>query len=315
MLAPVAQKFLERLKRSRAKPLNEQSYIEARTYVAAQAKLNHKKAGVDLKITDVILRHFPVDAEAGAIETALRFYRPVSSPASPLPPLIVYFHGGGFVTGNCDYTDLLCQQTALQSHSLVISVEYHLAPEYPFPFAIEEGASIIKTLFLHHEAYRFQQDSISLMGDSAGANIAAVITNQLKDTMALYAQILLYPVVDFAGQYPSHKEFGQNYFLTKKMMDWSRQLYLQDLSQVENPLASPILADNLTHLPKTLIITAGCDPLRDEGRAYAKRLIASGNAVSYFEYKGMIHCFMTFFNLFPGYSDKALQEVCKFLKV
>ena len=303
MLSLEAQRFLDRLKRRKGKAMSEQTPQEARAYVAAQFKLTHKKPSDHLKVTDIVLRHHD-------IETPLRFYRPH---AQELPALILYFHGGGFVAGNCDYVDSLCQKLADLTQALVISVDYHLAPEYPFPFGVHEGFNVLKTLVVHHQEYRFDPAKITLMGDSAGANFAAVITNMAFKEIPLYAQVLLYPTTDFAGDYPSLHEFSEGYFLSKADTDWAKRHYLADPHQAKDPLASPIFAGSLQGLPKTLIITAETDPLRDEGRAYAQHLITFGNEVHYHEYAGMIHCFVTFIDVFPQGGGVALQEVKNFL--
>ncbi len=295
MLHSNSQKFLERLKRYRAKTLAEMTPAEARVYVAGQSKLSHKKPSCAIKVTDIILTHEET-------HTPLRFYRPLEGED---PPLILYFHGGGFVTGDLNYSDQLCQRLCEHLQALVVNVDYHLAPEYPFPFAVQEGLHILKTLLAHPHEYRFDATHVTLMGDSAGANIAAVITNLARESV--HALVLLYPVTDFAGSHASQTEFGEGFFLTKANTDWARGHYLQDLDKAKDPLASPLLDMHLKGLPKTLIIAAECDPLRDEARAYAKHLIGFGNEVHYVEFKGMVHCFATLVDFFPEQVDKVLD--------
>lgn len=311
MLAEEAKKFLERLSRHPSKSLSELSPLEARKYVAGQAKLKFKNSATYLKMTDVVLTHQPKELGEVDVHTPLRFYRTTQNGESPA--LILYFHGGGFVTGNCDYVDALCRLIAEETRALVVSVDYHLAPEHPFPYPVYEGLSILRTLSHHTDAYRFDLDRVILMGDSAGANLAAAITNLAQSEFSLYAQILFYPIADFAGEYLSHESFKEGYFLTKANMDWAKKHYLQDLKNAADPMASPILNNELSQVPKTLIITAECDPLRDEGRAYAEHLIQFGREVSYHEFPGMIHCFATFPDFFPINADKAIKEVIKFL--
>lgn len=309
MLAPEAQKFLDRLKRTRAKPMNEMTALEAREYVAAQAKLTRKNHPYSIKVTDVVLTHHPENLNE-AVHTPLRFYRPNEE---GIPALILYFHGGGFTAGNCDYVDPFCHRLAKVTGALVISVDYHLAPEYPFPFAIFEGLSVLEMLLQHSDSYRFDKKAVTLMGDSAGANLAAVISNQIAEKAQLHSQILLYPVTDFAREYESHHTYQEGYFLTKASMDWSRQHYLQDLTKANDPLASPIFATGLEALPRTLIVTAQHDPLRDEGRAYAQHLIRFGVEVYYHEYAGMIHCFATFVDFFAQTSTRLMGEASLFI--
>lgn len=310
MLGSEAQQFLERLKRHKAKPLAELSPQEAREYVASQAKLTRKRYRHTIKVTDIVLTHQAVSEFKETVHTPLRFYRPNDTQH---PPVIFYFHGGGFTAGNADYVDPFCHQLAIAAEALVISVEYHLAPEYAFPFQIFEGLSVIETLLSHADAYRFDPTQISLMGDSAGANIAAVLTNQLSAKLSLKSQVLLYPVTDFINDYPSHHLYGEDHFLTKANMDWSRSHYLQDLKKGKDSLASPVFAENLKNIPPTLVITAEFDPLRDEGRAYAKHLVDFGCKVTYHDYKGMIHCFATFVDVFPETSKVVIEEVAKFI--
>lgn len=310
MLVSEAHTFLERLKRHKAKSMAELSPQEAREYVASQALLTRKRHRYTMKVTDIVLTHQPTNLNE-PIQTPLRFYRPNETETKP--NLILYFHGGGFTAGNADYVDPFCHQLADTTKALVISVEYHLAPEHPFPFQIYEGISVLETLLGYVEAYRFDPDQIILMGDSAGANIAAVITNRLAEKLGLLGQVLLYPVTDFSREYASSSLYGQNYFLTKASMDWSRAHYLQDLKKASDPLASPLLDQNLKKIPRTLIITAEFDPLRDEGRAYAKHLIDFGVEVFYHEYAGMIHSFVTLVDVFPKTSARVLEEIREFL--
>ena len=309
MLDSEAKKFLERIERYKPKPLADMTPDEARQYVAGQSKLSHKKSSSALHVSDVVLTHHPKEIFDSEIRTPLRFYRPEGLKENP--PLILYFHGGGFVTGDLNYSDQLCQILAEQLKMLVVSVEYRLAPEHSFPVPVHEGESILKTLLQHPNEYRFNTQKVILMGDSAGANIAAVVTNLMR--ASIWKQILLYPSLDFSKEYESMRLFAEGYFLTKANLDWGHRHYIQNPHDKKNPIASPILDKKLAGLPETLIVTAEYDPLRDEGRVYAEHLIEQGNEVTYFEFPGVIHCFATMIDFFPTASKKLMTKILQFV--
>lgn len=195
---------------------------------------------------------------------------------------ILYFHGGGFVTGNIQTYSKTCNDLAYNTNSLVIAIDYSLAPEYPFPTGLKECYQVTK-YFYSEDSF---VDNIILMGDSAGGNIASVISiiaSERKE-FKINKQILLYPMTyhihNEDSKFDSIKENGNDYILTNKRINEYLDLYVKDKTYLTSKYVSPLNADNLYNQPKTLIITANLDPLRDEGEAYGKKLLKYNNQVT-----------------------------------
>jgi acetyl esterase len=232
-----------------------------------------------------------VPGSVGAIPA--RLYRPDA--AAPLP-LLVYFHGGGFVVCDLDTHDPTCRHLALRAGCAVLSVDYRLAPEAKFPAAPED--CFAATLWAAANAARLGVDAarIAVAGDSAGGNLAAVVAAMTRDRGGprLVHQLLVYPVTDLVGFESSHASYRENaegYFLTAAMMRWFAGHYLERTEHGRNPLASPLLAPDLSGLAPATLITAEYDPLRDEGELYGERLRSAGVPVAQRRYDGMIHGF------------------------
>lgn len=208
---------------------------------------------------------------------------------------ILYFHGGGFVTGNIQTYSKTCDDLAYNTNSLVIAVDYSLAPEYPFPIGLKECYEVTK-YFYSKDSF---VDNIVLMGDSAGGNIASVISiiAAERKEFKINKQILLYPLTHYIhndnSEFDSIKENGNDYILTNKKINEYLELYVEDKKYLSNKYVSPLNAVDLSNQPKTLIITANLDPLRDEGEAYGKKLKKFGNEVTLYRIDN-IH---GFFNL------------------
>ena len=209
--------------------------------------------------------------------------------------VLVYYHGGGWCIGDLDTHDEVCRQLAEQSGSVVVAVDYRLAPESLFPAAVDDAWSAFR--WVRREASRLtgaslgQEVPLAVSGDSAGANLAAVVAVLARDAgYDLAAQLLVYPAVDFRdpSRYPSQQENAEGYVLTRETMDWFESAYEPD---PENWKASVILADSHANLAPALVITAEFDPLRDEGEAYARVLERSGVDVTLSRYDGMVHIF------------------------
>ncbi|MGF6554581.1 acetyl esterase [Pseudomonas sp. S30_BP2TU TE3576] len=225
-------------------------------------------------------------------ELDARLYRP--SQESNLP-LLVFFHGGGFVMGNLDTHDNLCRSLARQTEAVVISVAYRLAPEHPFPAAPLDCYAA--TCWLVEQAAELGVDGrrLAVAGDSAGGNLALAVSQlavQRKGPKISY-QCLFYPVTDAGCDSQSFEDFAESYLLSAGMMRWFWQQYLQDVGQADDPLASPLRAESLAGLPPTTLITAGFDPLRDEGEALAECLREAGVPVRLQRCEGMIHGFIS----------------------
>ena len=209
---------------------------------------------------------------------------------------IIYYHGGGFVTGNISNYSKTCYDLANNTNSLVIAVEYSLAPEYPFPIGLKECYDVTKYFYSKDS---FIDNKIVIMGDSAGGNIASVISiiASEKKEFKINKQILLYPLTyhkhDKNSKYVSIKENGDNYILTNKRINEYLNLYVKNKKYLKSKYVSPLNADELYNQPKTLIITANLDPLRDEGEAYGKKLLEYDNFVQIYRIDS-IHGFFTF---------------------
>jgi acetyl esterase len=233
---------------------------------------------------------------------ALRVYRPVKNEKLPA---LVYFHGGGWTIGDIDTHDVLCRILAIGARCVVVSVDYRLAPEYPFPAAVDD--CFAATRYVADNAAKLNIGAIAVGGDSAGGNLAATISLLARDAggPALAFQLLIYPATDQRLASASHERNAQGYLLTRDAMEYFRRAYLPDRKSWTDWRASPLLAKSHANLPPALVITAGYDPLLDEGREYAERLKAAGVPVDYREYADMVHGFV----LFGGVLDTANEAV------
>lgn len=222
----------------------------------------------------------------------VRVYAPESAPASSAPGL-VFFHGGGWVVGSLESYDLLCRALAERAAVKVVSVDYRLAPEHPFPAATEDAIATARWVLENAPRLGLDAARIAVGGDSAGGNLAALASIGLRDAERRPAfQLLVYPATDLTRGSPSHAMFADGYFLGKAAIDWYLGHYLRDPADAKNPLASPLLAHDLSRLPPALVITAGFDPLRDEGKAYADKMRAAGVDVELACFEGQMHGFL-----------------------
>ena len=241
-----------------------------------------------------------------------RLYRPSQAPDLPL---LVYFHGGGFVMGNLDTHDNLCRSLARQTEAVVVSVAYRLAPEHKFPAAPHDCHAATCWLVEHAAELGFDGSRLAVAGDSAGGNLALAVSQlaaQRKGPKIRY-QCLFYPVTDAGCDSQSFEAFAESYLLSAKAMRWFWQQYLQEDGQADDPLASPLRAESLAGLPPTTLFTAGFDPLRDEGEALAECLREAGVAVRMQRYEGMIHGFISMAP-FVEAAAQALTEACADLR-
>lgn len=233
-------------------------------------------------------------------DMTVRLYTPTQS-ETPLP-VFVYYHGGGFVQGSLRAYDSTCRHLAVASNAIVVVPEYRLAPEGKFPAAIND--CLVATIWAAENAETFGGDAtqIAVGGDSAGGNLAAIITQECRDAGGpdIAYQVLIYPMLDWSCGTKSFELFGASgLFLTQERIEWYAQHLFTDTSESETVRASPGKEESLASLPPALIITAGFDPLRDEGRQYAKRLKEASVAVEFVEYEGMVHGFAFMAGAFP----------------
>lgn len=243
---------------------------------------------------------------------AVRAYRPL---AGEMLPALVFFHGGGWSIGDLDTHDVVCRQLALGARCAVFSVDYRLAPEHPFPAAVEDCFFATKFVFENHGSLKIDSSRIAVGGDSAGGNLAAVVALMARDAGGppLACQLLVYPATDQRCEFPSHERNAEGYLLTKDAIGFFRSAYLPDPRDYTDWRASPLLAQSHASLPPAFVVTAGYDPLLDEGRAYAERLADSGVETVYREYPDMVHGFILFGGALDA-ANAAIAECCERLR-
>jgi acetyl esterase len=227
-------------------------------------------------------------------EIRFRRYRPLGAPAGLLPTLI-YYHGGGFVIGNIETHDSTCRRLANKSRCQVIAIDYRLSPEHPFPAPTDDGIAAFRHIRDNAASFGAAGTRLAVGGDSAGGAIAAVVCQALRDAgeSGPAFQMLIYPATDSSKQSASRVAFAEGYFLTKELMDWFWKAYVPAGTDLSDLRLSPLLARDFKGLPPAFVLTAGYDPLRDEGRAYADRLIDAGVKTTYVNYPGTIHGFFS----------------------
>ncbi|MEE4608982.1 MAG: alpha/beta hydrolase [Desulfobacteraceae bacterium] len=252
-------------------------------------------------------------AQSGDLRVPVRVYAPE---AGKLLPVVIFYHGGGWVQGSLDTHDGVCRAIARKSGSLVVSADYRLAPEHPFPAAVDDAYGVL--VWVHANGSLLQADAsrIAVAGDSAGGNLAAAVCLMARDRKgpAIALQVLIYPALDAANlDTPSYGMFGQGYGLDRVNVDRYIAIYLPEPKDRTSPRASPLLADDLADLPPALVITAGFDVLRDEGEAYARKLQAAGTAARVIRYPGMIHGFVNADRLLPQ-ARRATDEMAEAIR-
>ena len=243
----------------------------------------------------------------------IRIYTPHG--AGPFP-LLVFFHGSGFVLCSLDTHDGMCRNLCAGAGCVVASVDYRLAPEHKFPAGLEDCLHATRWVALHAGQLGGDPSRIVVGGDSAGGNMAAVTAIRVRDEggPALCGQLLLYPVTDYhTPGTPSYEENAEGYGLTRDTMKWFWAHYLRDPPEGTNPHASPLLAPDLSSLPPALVITAEYDPLRDEGEIYANKLRTAGVPTALSRYDGVNHGFMFWVGIVDK-ADAAMNEACEWLR-
>ena len=246
-------------------------------------------------------------------EIPVRIYTPVAAGSDALP-VLVYYHGGGWVIGDLETHDALCRTLANEAGCKVVAVDYRLAPEHVFPAAVDDCYAALKWVEANGASIGVDATRIAVAGDSAGGNLAAVISQVAKAEKGprIALQLLIYPVTDTDVDTGSYKENESGYFLERDGMIWFFDHYLKGADR-NDPRVAPLKAVSLAGLPPAYVVTAGFDPLRDEGRAYADALKAAGVPTEHVNYEGMIH---GFFNL-QGVLDvgrEAVKSAAKALK-
>ena len=292
-LHPQIQRVLQVMAEANLKPIEAMTPAEARAQMEATAQ---SRKAEPLPVARVEERMVP--GPAGGIR--LRLYWP--NAAAPAP-VIVYYHGGGHVIGSLDTHDLIARNLCAGTEALVASVDYRMGPEHKFPAAVEDSFAALKWVHAHANELGADPDRIGVHGDSAGANLAAVVALMARDagTPNLRLQSLVYPVADYGLTGDSYEKFAEGYgLLTRQAMVWFRNHYLRSPRDAEDWRASPIRVATLAGLAPAIVVTAECDVLHDDGERYAEALRRAGVPVEYKEYPGMIHAF---FGMVPVVDD------------
>ncbi|PZW37843.1 acetyl esterase [Humitalea rosea] len=287
MLDRDAAQMLEAIASAARPPWDALSPEEARaSYMAG------REATMPAPMPVAEVRDIAIPGPHGAIP--LRLYRPATAPASGSPAL-AFFHGGGWVLGNLESHDGVCRHLAGRSGCVVVAVDYRLAPEHKFPGALDDAFAATRWLAAEALALGLDPTRLAVGGDSAGGNLAAaacLLAREAGGSPAIAFQLLLYPATDFAMDTGSHRSFGEGHLLTRANMVWFRDHYLNHPGEAADWRASPLRAASLAGLPPAYVLTASHDPLRDEGEAFALRLVEAGIPVTLWRVPGLIHGFL-----------------------
>ncbi len=292
------------------KPLEKRPPLAARPHIEAQYHLLQRLTA-RRPPTAGRVREDEILTETG-LRLPVRVYEPKGS--GPWP-VVLFFHGGGFVLNRPQTYDRSCRELGAASGRLVISVAYRRAPEHPFPAAVEDAFAALRWAQQKVQAWGGNPQRIAVAGNSAGGTLSAALCLMARDRGLPLPekQVLLCPLTDARHDYPSVTTFARHHLLTRAQLFWFRQHYAPDEADWTHPYYSVLLAESHAGLPPALILTAACDPLRDEGAAFAQKLQKAGVAVDYYDYPGMVHEFYLLTRLSPSARD-CWQRVGQFLQ-
>lgn len=287
MLHPQTQALLRLMEEKGVPPTHTLTPAQARAYYLERRTFTQPDA------PEVgAVRGLEARGPAGPIP--LRHYRPAGSSRDAVLPALVYFHGGGWVIGDLDTHDVLCRELANQSGCAVVAVDYRLAPEHRFPAAFDDA--LAATRWIHAQAASLGIDAkrMAVGGDSAGGNLAAVVALAARDSgdLPIAFQLLVYPATDQRRNWPSHEANGQGYLLTRDSIKYYHDHYLVDDAHDLDWRVSPLLHADHSRLPPAFVLTAGFDPLRDEGLQYAHKLSAAGSRATLVNFERQVHGFI-----------------------
>ena len=287
MLDPQARQFLQIMADNGVKPAHTLTAPEARAAYLQRRSLSQPPSEAVAHTLDHTLRH-------SGVEIGIREYRPKGIPADAVLPALLFFHGGGWTVGDLDTHDTVCRSLCNASDSAVFAVDYRLGPEAPFPAAYEDALAAFAWLVQHAAQMHIDPACIAVGGDSAGGNIAAALCLGLRGQQECPAfQLLIYPAVTMRPDTESYHRNGQGYMLTQDAMRWYTANYIRQDHHADDWRASPLLATSHADLPAALVMTAGFDPLRDEGLMYADALSQAGVPTQYVCFERQIHGFIT----------------------
>jgi acetyl esterase len=286
MLHPQARALLDLIEQSGMPPTHTLTPVEARRFYRERRRFTQPDAPELPEVRDL-----SAEGPRGAIP--LRLYRPVAASAGALP-VLVYFHGGGWVIGDLDTHDVLCRELALGAGCAVVAVDYRMGPEHRFPAAPDDCIAATRWVRRNAASLGIDASRLAVGGDSAGGNLAAAVAIAARDAgdLPIAYQLLIYPATDQRRTAPSHTTNGQGYLLTADSIRWYHDHYIDDLRHDLDWRASPLLCEDLGRLPPALVLTAGYDPLRDEGIQYAQRLTEAGNRAALVSFERQIHGFV-----------------------
>jgi acetyl esterase len=303
-LDPQANAFLQQAAASGAPPLESLPVAEARQFLKTLFAPQEPREALK-KVEDRV-----IDANGARLPVCI--YTPAAK--GPLP-IMVFFHGGGWVLGDCESYDTPCRAIANGAECVVVSVEYRLAPEHKFPVAPEDCYAALIWAVRNAAELGGDASRVAIGGDSAGGNLSAAVAQMARDRgePRLAIQVLIYPVTNYALETNSYRANADGYLLTRAAMKWFWGHYLRDESDGAKPYASPLRADSFSNLPPALVITAEFDPLHDEGVAYAEKLRQAGTKVIHSDYKGMIHGFFSLAHILDQGKD-LMAQICAELR-
>jgi acetyl esterase len=308
-LDPDAERVLEMVRQSGRPSYDQVTPAEARALFRAARDVLCPTPGPVAEIRDL--------AASGpdGNTVPLRLYRSAGTAAEEILPALIYFHGGGWVVGDLDCYDSLCRHLANAARCAVVSVDYRLAPEHKFPAAVDDCLAATRWVAETGVAIGVDSNRLGVGGDSAGGNLAAVVSLLARDCgiPTLCAQLLLYPAVDFAMNRASIAQFAEGHLLTLATMRWFAGHYLRGTEDIADWRASPLRAPDLSRVAPAFVLTAGHDPLCDEGQAYAQRLQDDGVAVRQLHIPDQIHGFLTMGRIVRA-SEPALDAIGASLK-
>lgn len=302
---PDAQIILDLVAASGRPPLPQLGVEAARLAVrASQALFGEESPPCQVRDSACV-------GQEGAVP--LRIYRPEHVAEHAALPALLFIHGGGWVLGDLDYGDWFCASLAGRLGIVVVSAGYRLAPEHPFPAGLEDCLAALDHIAAQADALAIDADRIAICGDSAGGNLAATCAIHARDRgQTLRSQILIYPVTDLAAEAPSYDRNAAGFGLTRDALRWFRGLYLRDADPADWR-ASPLRAERLGGVAPALVLTAGLDPLSDEGDAYAERLADEGVPVRHLHYPGQIHNFLMWAKAI-GAAEDAMARIMEELR-
>jgi acetyl esterase len=288
MLHPQARGLLKLMEEKGVPPMHTLSPGDARAFYRERRTFTQPDPPPVGSVRDLEAR-----GPAGPIP--LRSYRPAGSRDHAVLPVLVYYHGGGWVIGDLETHDVLCRQLCNLSGCAVIAVDYRLGPEHRFPAAVDDANAAARWVRANAGTLQVDASRMAVGGDSAGGNLAAVVALAAREAgdLPLRFQLLIYPATDQRRQWPSHTSNGQGYLLTTQAMDYYHDHYLVDTRHDLDWRASPLLHADHANLPPALVLTAGFDPLRDEGIQYAHQLSSDGTPAALVSFERQLHGFIT----------------------